>query len=709
MKKKELWTIIGLALVLLVLYGFLSSPLTTRTLDILSVSKISLVERGVGGPGQELKGGRWRVLATSSEAVTQYLVLNQTVMKDYAGTDFPPDVAVLGGIYVRVSQVQNPYFAIPLKYLGEVEVLPKTYATHITGVIAYPEKYTAVSVEPVKVSLWELDLSQKKVIIPFKVQAIKSSGENSSFLVTDHPKAVKQGMFYSFELSYSDIISGQYSENIKFYNPLNQQEWITITLQWAFGDWDRYQWNTNYVFVADVSGGSISPLNMFRREDYTKIQSMLDWRQQDDWSFMHYWFGGGNLFKGTTVYGLFDQAYSRPFLVWEDKTPMAWVEGWEGSTYAKGLVCEGYASGSSKAHDLYEYSGWYTPSSSNEVNYSPIPSDWYNYRFPTSPNIYSDREELLPRGLSIVNYLGSEVEAPVTKAKKSALQRINPDIWGNGYSGEIPEGYKVFMPLNARQWLFTMDISTEICDTVVVEQNYVYVKLVKPLSISGQTVPANGEVTVTAEVKNFANYAGRATLGIVPPQNLVYSTTVYGGGETYFEANETKTVIFRVLNTGLLTQKTGGTFTFQILNTHGDVTDNATFVLEFAAGLGVSTSIKFTVVDVEGDKPISGALVAVEWGLNFENRQTASTTAGYAEIGLGPYEGPVKVSVSKEEYYSQTDAFTVSFGTNSKTFRLVKKGTTPPFDWTWIILIVVIVALAASLALVVTRKKKRES
>jgi len=710
MKSKTVIGMLVLAIVVVasVIVGFQYGGVK---LVVLSVDRIWLYQRGIGAAGQELKGGIWRVEATTmSGAELQFLQLNETAMKEKAvnPNDFPSDVDVLGEIYFAVWPGQ-PYWEIPFKYLGRVEVTPQTFGTYFTD---HPSQVTTVFVNSASIDMWTLDLSQKRVHIPFTVQALKTKGDNLGDLQTTDSRASKTTSgLYTFDFSYSQIVSGEMSEVITFFNPRDIQETVKMTLQWVIGDVDKYSWTQNFLFITHPVGPDnpnepINSMNTFDAADKTAILTQLNWQSGNDWTVCRYWFGGGNVFKGTSEYPNPKTGTVIPF---SDGSPSATVHV-SGQAY-DALLSEGFDEGDyHNTTNCFQYSGWYVPYPNN--NEGPSTDVWYDRRYPTAPNVYSDRENLKPSGLSIINYLASKIVAPVTGYTHIAFSRFNPDYWGYGYTGDIPDAYKVMMPTSARAWLFTLDISTEICDTVVVQESYIDVILQNPLSIDKTTLFANDEATITANLHNNSPFSGTTNVGIVPPDSLRGSCSISGGdGSMLFGASESKTVTLRVKNTGLLTADTQGTFLFEVKNAEPRITAQQSFVLMFKAGLTSEpiTCVHLIALDADTKKTLSGMLVQVWWGLDLSKYQSGSTVEGLAKVDLDyGYEGPCKIVVtdSQEVYKEWKSSPSLVKGENPIVAEMVKEKPIPP-DWTWLILVVLITVAIAVVAVIMTKGKRK--
>jgi len=699
--------------VILVVFVALGTSLFSA--EVLSVDRIWLYERGVGSEGEELQGGVWRVTATTSDTKIQYLHLNDQTMEanqQYSG-DFPSDVDVNGMIYVKVSQPYNPYWIIPITDLGTIEVVPEMQGIHIvdgaTG---------GVAADSVKVRLWSLNLAQKKVIIPFEVVAAKTLGENSGYLKTDDSRAKEvidaEGyQAYQFEISQSDIVDGQLSQ-IPFYNPLDTSETMKFTLQWVFGDYDKYSWNENLLFVTAEDVEDVTPRTeiTFLASNEQAIKSQLSWQSGNDWSFCRYWYGGGNVFKGSSQKAI-GSLFTGTIIDGIPGKSQGLVRAPPPSATLEHLA-EGFKSRTTTQIDIFEYPGWYTPNKhAVEVpdNWEE-PNDWMYWRRPLTPNVLSDTASN-PEGLSILNYLASSVKAPVTGLVHTPFPNRNPDVWGEGVGGYIgTEGrIAVLLPTAARKWLFTLDVSTQLADTVVVLQDYIDVSIVTPLSFDQTTLSSGETATGTVKLKNNSPFSGVVSVKIDSPNNLKYTTTISGTGSALsFGAGEEKLLNIQVTNTGLLDEQETGTFKLTVTNQEPRETASQSFTMTFKPGLGVPNSLlAVTTKDADSGAKISGITLNARWGVDNEHSRSATTSNGEATLDLDKFEGPVTV-VAKDytdTYESEETVVQVEPGTSTLTFHLIKK-TTPGgsgLDWSLVVLVLGVSSIAAMSLFGLRRKR----
>ena len=458
---------------------------------------------------------------------------------------------------------------------------------------------------------------------------------------------------------------------------------------------------------------------MFLTSDLTSIRNQLDWKSGSDWTFHNYFYGGGNAFKGKAmVYNELGGKVEGSDVIISDSFGRSkalipnFREGVGVPPFAS--IGEGYISSTSDAYNLYQYGGWFTPANGEE-GFSGNVNDWWKYRFPKQAQVYNDIGNVKPiqGGKGVVNYLASNVKAPVSGLYHQPFQRRVIDVWGQGAVCTVPNNLYVAMPANARSWLFTLDVSTELIDSVVVVQSYIDVRLTEPLTISkdpDEGIAPGDYATVTAKLKNHSPFAGVVSVGITSPDNLQLPSSIMGGdGSLYFEADAEKEVELTVTNIGNLDEITKGSFKFTVVNQEPRETDSEEFELTFLPGLGIAdTTLTIAVEDAESGESLGGINIRAEYGTNGVSQGT--TTDGYAILGLGKFQGEVKLSASDPDLqYQPESAFThVESGNNAHEFYLVKFGADEDgFDWWWILLAFIAVGTVA--LILGTRKKRRKT
>jgi hypothetical protein len=678
-------------------------------MSVLSVDRIYLAERGVGSAGQELSGGVWRVLATTKDNTeVKFLSMNDSSMSGegiYSG-DFPSDVDVTGSIYVQVSQEDKPYYFVPIVKVGDVTVCPSQAGTSYTAG-STPSQVSGISTTPVFASIWKLDMARKQVYIPFRVVVAKTFGENTGYFQTSDPKATQLTSVayqpYKIVISQSAIVNGEQSSIIVFTNPKDSSETVKVNLVWSFADYDQYSLNTPLMFVTASGGGPIEAYNTFNGYDETAIIEQLNWQSGSAWTFNNYWFGGGNAFLGTSQRqgGLGDVAtWTGPIANGVVKTSNVWV------TEYVDLLCEGYVSGTTRTNGIYEYPGWYAPFPDNGEGQAASVNP-QNLRYPVQAQLTSDYSSK-PVGYGVLNYLASNVKAPISNQVHTAFSRVNPDVWGHGkagYAGAVAF-YQLFMPIAARNWLFTLDVSTEACDTVVVQQSYIDVAI-QSFSIDKTTLQVGETATVTAILKNNAGFGGTASVGLLSPGSLqMVASTTGGDGNLAFAAGETKTVSIQVKNTGMADADTSGSFTFKVTNTEGRITASRAFDLLFKAGLSIADSqVLVKTLAAATGQPVGGLTAKIEYGQN-SMIQGSTGANGETLLNLQKYDGTVKITAfdPSQKYLSQSQTVAVKAGVNGPfEFRLEQGVDVGGFDLTWVLFGAVALM---GFALVFTQRRK---
>ena len=194
---------------------------------------------------------------------------------------------------------------------------------------------------------------------------------------------------------------------------------------------------------------------------------------------------------------------------------------------------------------------------------------------------HHSKNNLNPTGLSVVDFLAAQ---SIRGVSKLGIPAQNYNIWGQSQTNPVSGSMKsyagaggadsslnVAIPLTARSWAFQLDVSTDLVDTVVIQQNYVHV-VIDSFTVDRDTVSSGDSAIVTATLRNTNSFSGLAMQGFSLPANSATSCQITGGGGLYFEPNETQTVNLLITNTGNLVNDTKADFTYSVMNTHGDTT-----------------------------------------------------------------------------------------------------------------------------------------
>jgi hypothetical protein len=721
---------IALSITTIIVILIAASFVFTPQLGVLSISRMYLETRGSGSSGEILQHGNWRVLASTDVygSITQFLTLNDTVAKQYAqGNDYPSDVLIQGSVTIGIFQNQLPYWHIPFYKIEDITVYPKTY-----GVFDYGK--AGQYIDPKIVSIWRSDLANKELIIPFSVGILKTSGSKIGSLTTDYPGAVKistpEGDAWQFSLSYKSIAEARSPRVITFYNPQDANQKIKMTMQWTAGGLE-YDWPYDWVVITDKDGGSILSNNVFNSYDLSTIETQLNYQLGSPYAYVCYWFGGSGVYTGhgetTSMWAQVSDGVAHPLSWWGDDnspSPIIRIPPLPPLYIGQLMLYEGYAYDTPQTSMTngypcpYEFPGWYVPAPGSIEGTFGVPPNWQSHRLPITAPTINDAQNTLPIGKSVVNYLAS---ATVTRSPinpdvtKIGVQKVNPNVWGMGAAGTVGNnapGLGVALPASARHWIYTLDVSTELVDTVVVQENNIHVSITN--FASDRTDVAAGEsANIVVELKNNDNYPGGVAQGFSVPPEVAGSCSITGGGGVNFLANEPKTVNLQIKNTGNLAQNTPTTFTYTVTNQEGTITDHRTLQLNFLAGLSVpDTTLTVTCLEADTNIPINGLKATVNYGATGNNVQTASTLDGVADFNLAKYTGAITLTVedpvlarANGPYDKQTAMFNVVAGPNPKTLYF-SRGEGTPADWTWVVLIAAIAAVAAPVGIYAYRKKK---
>jgi hypothetical protein len=713
-------------------------PLNLLQNSVWSVSNINLVQNGTNTANGTVTGGDWRVVGTTDNSIIQYVTLNQTTMKNMPGT-FPSGIAVLGSVTFGIVQSQPPYWHVPLTRIEDITVYPTTYGEYKTG------EDTAHSTPPLTVTLWKTDQSQKALIIPFTVGVLKTGGSKLGSLVTDYPGAVlqhsAQGDYYSMSVSFYSIAQMQQPQVITWYNPQDTSQTVTMTLLFTVGG-SEFDWTQDYIVVTEQNGGQVLSNNVFPYSSLNQIETELNPALGSSTNFESYWFGGGAWqaegyftepsmggpvnYGPASSYGIPSNLARRADGSMSPVFPIPPIPNGMGTLpfpASIGVDSEGYKYPTTTVDpSAPSFPGWYVPAPANTEGIA-ISGDWQNYRLPVGANVITDKNNLRPTGLSVVDFLAAQ---SINGVSKLGIPAQNYNIWGqsqtNPVSGSIKSyagaggadsSLNVAIPLTARSWAFQLDVSTDLVDTVVIQQNYVHV-VIDSFTVDRDTVSSGDSAIVTATLRNTNSFSGLAMQGFSLPASLATSCQITGGGGLYFEPNQTQTVNLLITNTGNLVNDTKADFTYSVMNTHGDTTASKTITLTFTAGLGVPDTTLVVNTLIKGtNEPVNGLKVSVYYGQTGALSQTLDTSGGVAQFDLALETGActLKITDPAGRYADQADYFNIAQGANTKTYYFsTENPATNALPWE-LLIIIAIVAVAligvGGIAYYVKKKRRR--
>ena len=261
--------------------------------------------------------------------------------------------------------------------------------------------------------------------------------------------------------------------------------------------------------------------------------------------------------------------------------------------------------------------------------------------------------------MGVMSYLASKFERP------------NLDIAGCGYK-ILDDEVKIYLPYRSYNWLYTIQISTELVDTYVIRESLAKAKITeaKWTSTGTSTVEIADKETLEVTVKNEGQEGNIQLIFEKKPSDAPIEIRSTG---TFLRKDETKTLTVTVTNLGV-TEKYSGELVIKAVNDKGETTDTYTvkFVLLPTTG---RTSLVVKVLEEGTNRKVGGLYVIVKWA---DTSKGDYTVDGVVSFNLGTWQG--KVLIVTEEtllYESATKETTVELGTNEVTIHVKPKTETP--------------------------------
>jgi len=683
MNKKHLLVV---ALVVGMLLGFVVGVFFrfVYPLSLWGVSQLYLEK--TGSPiGEEYKGAVWRVVSDTLMTEFKPVTFNETLVKNVNLTALPSNVKINSEIQVNVWQSNEypPYWYVPWRKINSepITVIPKTYGTLrywdvLNGIqfkqLRKPIYNEEISIEPVQVDVYTLDLDKAELHVPFLVRVTKTVGANTGPLIpSEYTEYLSSKDAYLIDISTTSITKNQqYSRDITFTNSKDSSEWLKMSLKFTIGDdtvISKPFTTTNILTIQPVGGGvPICPQNTFSgsENDYstTLMPILLGWTEgyYSPTAYYYYWMGDPNdvfqnIFKGNVLYNIPGSkqfsVYYNHFNKWFDGTTQPVIND---------LLAEGLLTGTDITCNIYDYPGWYHPPTNVDHFWDKI--------YPISPDIYNSFPEDVepngtrPKGLSLCDYIASqEIYAPKEakidnvydprtahsvfgKVPKPYLPRINSlNPYGDYYAfGKPPlDNYIAYLPLSSRSWLFTMDISSELADAIIVSEKYLDVSIENFKGGNVEIQPGES-ATLTMDLVNKLNLKGGFELIIKVDKAIPFE--VSGTGYITFEENETRKNDYKVIvkNSYLIGEKITGNFKLIAWNGEKE-TSSVSFWLTFLPSAGLpNTGLSIRCVNKNNpSEGIMGVSITVFYGTDKTKTKSGYTgEKGYAPITLDlPYEG----------------------------------------------------------------------
>ena len=689
MRKK----VLAFAIVTALLVGFaVGLYFRGKMFAVYCISKIYLQKLGSPLEG-EYVGAVWRVVGDTMDTEFHTIRFNQTLVQMINASALPKGVSITGEIEVKIWQSNEypPYWSVPFIKLNSepITVIPKTY-----GALRYWEWFGGIkfkqipeiSIGPIQVDVYTLDCSEARLHVPFLVRVMKTS--TGTPLLPDEYTADLGNYTYLIDISTTDVVKNQnYTKEILFTNPKDSKEWLKMQLKFTIG-WDSatqkpFDDYNNIVTIQPVGGGTPIDVRNTFKEGETAYKNyilplLIGWQKETyhPFAYYYYWMGDPsdreeNIFKGNTIkWESLDSirilaARYGPFSKWDDGTTAPLIRYYVWPSWHSDLLSEGLVVETTDKTNVYDYPGWYHPPPEVDHYWDKIypfaPDLYYSYPNGTEPN------GTRPAGLSLCDYLAAEIVNVPQKAEfdsstgtyyskfkevrklpyASRIPCLNPydaNCYAFGRPG-VTE-YIAHLPLGSRSWVFTMDISSELADAIIVTEKYLDVKI-ENFKGGNVEIQPKSSVTLTMDLVNTLDYDGHVQLVIKVDQPIPFD--VSGTGLIYFKRNERKigyTVTITNAYPETIHEKITGNFKLVVWNGERE-TSSVRFQLTFLPGAGLpNTGLSIRTVNKNNpSEGIYSVSITVVYGANKEKTKPGITgEGGYCSITLeSPYEGYVDI------------------------------------------------------------------
>jgi len=265
---------------------------------------------------------------------------------------------------------------------------------------------------------------------------------------------------------------------------------------------------------------------------------------------------------------------------------------------------------------------------------------------PRTPNTFTDDPYSTPRGQSLSNYL-------LTKGF-SLIPKSQLDIWKQGYEITSDNKLRVYLPRASVSSLITLQISTELADSVVYQPFVGEFRITDVKWESGETKPKiSDKQLVYVTVKQIADITATGTIWTeVSPSGTQVSVTPKTDTITLGK-DQTYTFRFEVMNLGV-SKETGIKITFKVTDSLGNL--DATASAEATLIVGEATLVVYTTGE---SPPNSGAIFVngVQKTRNYGNQYRESLPTSTYTVSFGDVTGfitPKSQTVQLEKGETET-------------------------------------------------------
>lgn len=514
-----LWIILSIMIFSLVL-------ITPSHGGILSVSKVRIEPTGHEDPStNEWKGSFWVITATTNTKES-YLFYNfNQSQSQYFGENKIDNKTIVPTATIKITITpRQSYWERPL-YAQPWMVYPKTYGTYLNYYSKVANKIEETYVPALYADVFYSDIDDLWTRhTPFDVTVEKIGTNDFTQTVT------------------VDTIGG--TEELILENPADSSEKLMITNLGQLGT-GYGQPSIDEIVIFEKGTQSIA-------FDRNKVEKAIKYGRNlytggvlSDECYAFYWFGGGSTY-------LAPSSHKEVRWYFDDKSPAHAV-------YKTAPIVGEYRSPVKDS----DFPGSYRDDG---------PYDWDRRALPIAASIWDDNSTTDPPGLSLINYLKTNVTEEVD---------LN-GYWGQGWEITADNKLRIYMPSGAASSLITIKVSTELADSVVyqpivghgtIEQCFWDSSKTRQCSIED----ADSDVAVL-KVKQLGTISSKLSVTPYVPANMPVSVTPQKDS-AIIDPESVHTFQFEVSNLGTET-KQNATITFRVTNDLGTVTDTQTLEFE---------------------------------------------------------------------------------------------------------------------------------
>ncbi|MFA5365365.1 MAG: hypothetical protein WC325_09330 [Candidatus Bathyarchaeia archaeon] len=467
------------------------------------------------------------------------------------------------------------------------------------------------------------------------------------------------------QIATETIDTSGITQTVMLRNVNDQSEWIAIK--------DLGKLGTGYSAPTIGDIAIMAPDLIFK--DVGAVVNYLDYYGNSDYSFSNYWFGGGNYYK------------------YLDKVMQKANDGSPGLFYrTDGPISYNAIPQQGNFPGIYRQQGGLT-----DVWAKPLGAKIFENQ--ASGTQQTEGRVFQKDGLSVVNYLKDVRGLPTF-----SLNDMN--VWQQGWEITAERKVRIYLPYGSMSSLITMQISTELADTVVWQPP------VSDIEITGLSWVASStgqigdrdllkiDLLQKSSIQSTSTITTQCTTGQEINVNPTNQAVTLGPGVS-------TSMYVEVLNTGAAVEKTG-TLTVKVTNALGSVTstDSIQYTLlpKGVQGSVLTLMVKDKKTGLLVTEPV---VIGISWGT--AHSQTITTTGGTCTLDMQGYQGTASLTSIATDYHQAMTPTSIQIkgGYQTEYVELLPIGATDT-DWLMTILVVIsIVSVIAIIVYAIYKKRKR--